>query len=263
MLFNYIYYFPDTDLIFKMADSENNIPNLPSRDQGQDFPRLIRYVAVNIAALATRRPVVRAINVILANAGNIVADVLTDPGRATYWLDQLEFQRANGRFRGGQPGSGPLERGNMPGNTTPTAETSTSATTASTSNTSNFLGDSDTSSFLSYFDFTKILEIFSPVEHSIPLSELINLYFICLLCLFVIVFCMTFIFIYLLVNLIILYNKDYLLGKVKNKYGLWYVKYVLFRSKVDIVIFTIFILISQCFMLYVLHFLIVHPIIIK
>lgn len=119
------------------------------------------------------------------------------------------------------------------------------------------------SNFLPDFDFTRILDLFSPVEHSIPLSTLINLHFRSLLCLFVIVFCMTFLFIYFCVNIFIIYNKDYLLGKVKNKYAIWYVKYVIFRSKVDIVILAIFILYSQCFMLYVLHYLIVHPIIIN
>jgi hypothetical protein len=67
--------------------------------------------------------------------------------------------------------------------------------------------------------------------------------------------------IYLYINLIILFNKDYFLNKVKNKYVLMYVKYVVFKTRIDIIVIGIIILALLCFMSYVLHYLIIHPII--
>jgi hypothetical protein len=66
--------------------------------------------------------------------------------------------------------------------------------------------------------------------------------------------------IYFYINLIILFNKDFFLSKVKNRYALMYIKYVIFKSRVDIDVIGIFILPVLCFILYVLHYLIVHPI---
>ena len=56
----------------------------------------------------------RAIGLTVANAGNILADVATNEERANYWIDQYYFFKANGRFRGGAPGTGPFERGTNP-----------------------------------------------------------------------------------------------------------------------------------------------------
>ena len=80
--------------------------------------------------------------------------------------------------------------------------------------------------------------------------------------LFVIVFTLIIIYLYFCINLFIIYNKDYLLNKVKNKYALMYVKYVLFKSRVDIALSGVFIFSILCFVLYFLHYLIVHPIVV-
>lgn len=77
------------------------------------------------------------------------------------------------------------------------------------------------------------------------------------------IFSLVILIIYLFINIIILFNKDYLLSKVKNRYVLMYVKYVLFKTRVDVVVIGAIILATLCFMLYVLHFLIVHPIILN
>ena len=112
-------------------------------------------------------------------------------------------------------------------------------------------------------DFNLFKEIFSPVEHSIPLDTLINIHFMFIFFLFIIVFCLILLVIFFLINLIILLNKDYFLNKVKNKYALLYIKYVIFKSRVDLFITAIIIIVTLCFILYILHYLIVHPIIIN
>jgi len=81
--------------------------------------------------------------------------------------------------------------------------------------------------------------------------------------LFIMVICLIMITIFLYINLIILFNKDYFLNRVKNKYVLMYVKYVAFKTRIAIFVISFFILVSQCFMAYILHYLIIHPIIIK
>ena len=80
--------------------------------------------------------------------------------------------------------------------------------------------------------------------------------------LFILIISLILLFIYFCINLLILFNKDYFLKNVKNKYVLMYVKYVVFKTRVDIVVIGIFILSVLCFIAYVLHYLIVHPIII-
>ena len=67
--------------------------------------------------------------------------------------------------------------------------------------------------------------------------------------------------IYFYINLLILFNKDYLLNNVKNKYMLMYVKYVVFRTRIDIFILGLISLSVLSYILYILHYLIVHPIV--
>jgi hypothetical protein len=66
---------------------------------------------------------------------------------------------------------------------------------------------------------------------------------------------------YFYLNLFILSNKDYLLNNVKNKYLLMYVKYVLFKTRIDIILIGAFILTGILFVAYILHYLVIHPII--
>lgn len=232
--------------------SENSLPNptdnIPRNKENVDYARLIRYLSGNIAALTVRRPMTRAIGLTIANAGNILADVATNEEKANYWIDQYNHYVRTGRFRGGQGGSGPFERGTNPFEN-------------SCENTENLSNLSSTSNFSGNFYFFK--ELLSPVEHSIPLETLINVHFIMILGLFVMVILLIILTVYFYINLIIIFNKDYFLNKVKNKYVLMYAKYVIFKTRVDIIVIGLILLSVLCFMVYILHYLIVHPIIIK
>lgn len=57
-----------------------------------------------------------------------------------------------------------------------------------------------------------------------------------------------------------MFNKDYFLKKVTNKYVLMYVKYIIFKTKVDIIFIGILTISMLIFMSYILQYLIVHPI---
>ena len=184
-----------------------------------------------------------AIGLTIANAGNILADIASDEERANYWIDQYNLYKANGRLSGGQPGSGPFERGTNP-----------------FENPDN-IGRSDTSNYLPDLSFIK--DLFAPVEHSIPLDTLQNIHNIMILGLFILIFCTVLLLIYFFFNLLILFNKDFLLNRVKNKYAVLYIKYVLFKSRVDILVIGLLIIGTLCFVLYILHYLIVHPIIVN
>lgn len=238
--------------------NSNAIPNdnIPRTRENPDYARLIRYITANVAALANKRPITRAIGIAVANGGNILADVVSSEERANYWIDQYNFYRINGRLRGGQSGSGPFERG-----TNPFDNPNNSGPLEGGSNPFDNINNSDTSNYVSHLDI--INKLFSPVEHSIPLDTLINVHFILMLGLFVIVFCLILLYVFFCVNLIIIFNKDFILNKVKNKYAILYVKYILFKSRLDIVVISIFIISSLCFILYILHYLIIHPILVN
>ena len=90
------------DVVLNMSDNSNsnnsndvrsnnaNIPNdnIPRNRDNPDIPRLIRYLSGNVGALMCQRPMTRAIGLTVANAGNIIADVLTNEEKANYWIDQ-------------------------------------------------------------------------------------------------------------------------------------------------------------------------------
>ena len=227
-----------------MSENINNSSeNIPRNRENPDYARLIRYLSTNIAALVARRPLTRTIGITIANAGNILADVATNEERANYWIDQYKFYMRNGRFRGGLEGTGPFERGTNP-----------------FENPEN-INNSNTSNFSPNLDF--IRDLFSPVKHNIPLETLVNVHFIMILGLFILVITLILLTIYFYLNLFILFNKDYLLNKVTNKYALMYIKYVVFKTRVDIVVIGVISLTVLIFMIYILHYLIVHPILIS
>ena len=240
---SFINYSTDINLILTMTDNStgDNIPRGDSRNN--DIARLIRYISGNVAALSARRAMTSAIGLTIANAGNILADIASDEERANYWIDQYNLYKANGRLSGGQPGSGPFERGTNP-----------------FENPDN-IGRSDTSNYLPDLSFIK--DLFAPVEHSIPLDTLQNIHNIMILGLFILIFCTVLLLIYFFFNLLILFNKDFLLNRVKNKYAVLYIKYVLFKSRVDILVIGLLIIGTLCFVLYILHYLIVHPILVN
>ena len=117
------------------------------------------------------------------------------------------------------------------------------------------------SNFIGNFDFNIIKGIFTPVDHSIPVDTLINVHSVMHICLFILIIFLIVLFFYFYLNLLILFNRDYLLNNIKNKYLLLYIKYVIFRTRIDIFIIGLISLSVLVFISYILHYLIVHPII--
>jgi len=246
---SFTYYTSLSDFKLWLSDN-NNINTNDNITRNRDYPdytRLIRDFCTNIAALIAQRPIFRAIVFTISNAGHIMSDIVSSEEKANYWIDQYNFFMKTDRLIDGQDETGPFERG-----------TNLFYNQGGTENTK---GLGDTSNFTSNFDF--IRELLSPVDHSIPLGTLINIHLVMHLGLFVMVISLIMITIFLYINLIILFNKDYFLNKVKNKYVLMYVKYVAFTTRIDIFFVSFIILSLQCFMAYILHYLIIHPIIIK
>ena len=253
-------------------NSEDGIPRGNGNNR-EDTGRIIRYIATNVAALAIRRPMTRAAGIAIANAGNIIADILSDPERANYWIDNIQHFQRYGRFRGGQEGYGPFERGTSPfdpalleGNKGPDSDTgpgsSSGGNSGSGSITSSFTSDSNNNfNFLDNLDISFIKNFFSPVEHTMSLDTLLNLHFMLIFLLFILIACLIILTLYYYLNLIILFNKDFFLNKVKNKYVLMYVKFIIFRTRIDIAAIGAIILGVLIFTAYILHYLIVHPII--
>lgn len=253
-------------------NSGDNVPRGNGNNR-EDAARLIRYLFANIAALSARRPVTRGVGIAIANAGNIIADVVSDEQRANYWIDNFQHLQKYGRFRGGQEGYGPFERGTSPfdpeviGNnkgpdTEPGSSSGGGPSSGSGSITSSFTSDSNSNfNVFDNIDISFIKNFFSPVEHSMPLDTLINVHFILIFLLFILIVCLIILTLYYYLNLIILFNKDYFLNKVKNKYVLMYVKFIIFRTRIDIALIGAIILGVLIYTAYVLHYLIVHPII--
>lgn len=259
---NLFYLYVDFDHTLSMANENNNNDssksnnnnwnNVPSnRDLNRDPARLIRYLSLNIAALKFRRSASKAIALALVTSANLLVDVISDEEKANFWIYHFNHFMDSGR--GGQPGGSPFERDQI------AAFPFNFPKDRGGAEGSNFLSDSDISGYI----FKLFGDIFKPVEHSIPLDTLVNVHHVLLLCLFIIVLCLILLVFYFFINLLIISNKDYLLNKVKNKYVILYVRYVVFKSKIDIILLGAMIIVSLSFILYVLHYLIVHPIFIN
>lgn len=267
LLYNY-------DFIFSMDDDNQSNPNknsnqnsynkiypnmglndnIPRHHDNPDLSRMVRYISGNVAALMAGSARNRAIGVFASNSFNLIADVISNEEKANYWIDQYNFYNKHGRMRGGKDGSGPFEREFNPFDQNPPGSNNDSS---GGSGISSFLDSSNPS------DNNFIINLLSPVDHSIPLNTLINQHFIIILALFFMVLALLIITLYFYLDLIIIFNKDYLLNNVKNKYILMYVKYVLFRTKVDIMFVSILSLIIIIFFAYCLHYLITHPIVVN
>lgn len=61
---------------------------------------MIRNLSSNVGVLIVRRTITRAIGLVITNAGNILADVRTNEGKANYWLEEWNTYNAKDRFRG-------------------------------------------------------------------------------------------------------------------------------------------------------------------
>ncbi|RTR35480.1 hypothetical protein EKG38_24755 [Shewanella canadensis] len=181
---NLIYYNLGIDYIINMSDNSKNTGDIiPRNRENPDYARLIRYLSTNIAALIVIRPINKTIGLTIANAGNILADIVSNEERANYWIEQYNFYLKYGILRGGQYGIGSFERCINPFN-----------------NQGN-INNSNTSNFMPNFDFIK--DFFSPVEHSIPLETLINVHFIMNLGLFMLVISLLLLTVYFYINLFI------------------------------------------------------------
>jgi hypothetical protein len=265
-------------------NNNNNIPsdNVPRNVYNSpDYARLIRYLSTNVTALAAKRPVTRALGLTIANTGNLIADIVSNEEKANYWIDQFNHWNVFGRLRGGQPGSGPFERGTFENGTHPFDNLNSYPDSNVEGQSSNLLSNSNlnsnvagqpsnlgpnsnnTSNFLEdfNFDFSFIGDFFAPVNHSIPLNTLINVHFMMTFCLFIFMVCALLLVFYFLLNLIILFNKDFFLTKITNKYLLMYIKFVVFKTRIDIFVVAALIIFILVYSAYILHYLIVHPII--
>ena len=171
--------------------SSDNIPN--RNNNNNDYGRLIRYLTINAAIV--RKPVLRAAAITAAATANILLDIVSDEARANYWIDQYAHYQNHGRLRGGRPGAGPFERGFLdlprPGQ-------------ASSNLTSNSISDSNP--ILDY-----IFNLFSPVEHSIPLETLISMHTILSIGLFILVIFLIIVTIYFYLNLLIIISALFIL----------------------------------------------------
>ena len=248
IIYSFINYELDINLICTMADNNTGGNPAGSSTSGgsgsnNDLPRLIRYLTANVAALAAKRPMTRALGLTIANSGIVLADIASDERKANFWLEQANHFRANRTFKVIDGKSVNFENGANPFDDI------------------NNIGNTNGNNFLPDFNFFK--DIFTPVEHSIPLETLQNVHLVMTVGLFIIVLCVVLLLVYFFINLLIIFNKDYLLNRVKNKYALLYIKYVLFRTKIETVTIGVFIIGTLCFVLYILHYLIVHPVIIK
>lgn len=233
---------------YNLYPPTTGMTNIPRQDN--DYTNMVRVIAVNAAAWAAKTPRTRAVNLVLGNTYAALTDILTNPEKANYWIDQWNHYKNTGSLRGGKPGYGPFEREFNPfdpGNNGSSGGSGVSS-----------LIDSSNSSDKNFFQ-----NLLSPVDHSIPLETLINQHFIITLLLFILVLALIFLVIFFYLDLIILFNKDYFLNKVNNKYILMYVKYVVFKYKINLVVIAGINLFTLFFLAYCLHYLITHPIVLN
>ncbi|MBM6387845.1 MAG: hypothetical protein JSY10_28415 [Paenibacillus sp.] len=226
------------------SDRFTNIPN-----QNNNYNSMIRTIAVNAAALAARTPRTRAVSLILGNTYSALTDVITNEEKANFWIDQYNFYQQNGRLRGGSTGEGPFEREFNPFN-----PENKFCDAFGNSNYSSFVDSSGSD------DKNFIQRILSPVEHTIPTETLINQHFIIILALFVLVLALIMLVIFFYLDLMIIFNKDYFLNKVSNKYIKMYAKYVLLKTKFNLIFEALIIVLTLLAIAYFLHYLITHPI---
>ena len=108
--------------------------------------------------------------------------------------------------------------------------------------------------------FEAITSILKPVSAEGYLDDLIGQQTIIHIILFVLVISLLFLFIFYLVNVIILLNKDKILSRFNNKYITFYIKYQLFLAKIATIYAPILILIGLITLCHGLYFLIKYQI---
>jgi hypothetical protein len=218
---------------------------------------LITYLSDNISILLLQRPFTNLMSQTIVNASMVILDLTSFPQIANYWIDEYNHYIRTGSLRVEEPG-GPIPSIYLePNPFARVSETNNPPIPAIEPN-NNFIPIDNINLNLDF-----IRGLLTPVEHSISLETLINVHTFLHLSLLLLVIILIILTIYFYINLIILFNKDYLINKIKNKYLLIYIKFVLFRTRIDIVLLGILTLILIFFMLYILHYLIIHPIIIN
>ena len=107
---SFTYYSSISDFKLWLIDNTNTNENIPRNRDIPDYPRLIRDLSTNIAALSAKRLITRALVLTIANVCNILSDLVSSEERANYLIDQYNFFMITGRLRGEQNGTGLFER---------------------------------------------------------------------------------------------------------------------------------------------------------
>ena len=246
---------------------------------------LITYLSDNISILLLQRPFTNLMSQTIVNASMVILDLTSFPQIANYWIDEYNHYIRTGSLRVEEPG-GPIPSIYLePNPFARVSETNNPPLPAIEFNNNflefnnnliefnnnflefnnNFLEFNNNFLPIDYFNinFDFIRGLLTPVEHSLSLETLINVHTFLHLSLLLLVLILIILTIYLYLNLLILLNKEYLIRKIKNKYLLLYIKFVIFRTGVDILLLGILTLFLISFMFYILHYLIIHPIIIN
>ena len=249
------------------SDTGNNNPinNVSNQNIGRfdysllTIATLITYLSDNISILLLQRPFTNLMSQTIVNASMVILDLTSFPQIANYWIDEYNHYIRTGTLRVEEPG-GPIPSIYLEPNPFARVSETNNPPLPAIEHNNNFI-PIDNFNFNFNFDF--IRGLLTPVEHSLSLETLINVHTFLHLSLLLLVIILIILTIYFYINLLILLNKDYLINKIKNKYLLIYIKFVLFRTRIDILLLGILTLILIFFMLYILHYLIIHPIIIN
>lgn len=243
--------------------NNNPINNVSNENSGRfdysllTISTLVIYLSDNIGILGLRRPFTDVMSETVLNASMVILDLTSSPEMANYWIDEYNHYIRTGSLRVEEPG-GPIPSIYLDPNPFARVSETNNLPLPAIEPNNQFL---PIDSLPLKFDF--IREFLTPVQHSIPLETLINIHTLLHLSLLLIVFSLIILTFYFYINLFILFNRDYLLNKVTNKYVLMYVKFVLFRTRIDILLLGILTLALILFIFYILHYLIIHPIILN
>jgi hypothetical protein len=66
-------------------NNPNPHDNIPRNFNNPDYPRIIRYISSNIAAMAIKRPFIRIGTILLTNGTNLFYDALSNEEKAPRW----------------------------------------------------------------------------------------------------------------------------------------------------------------------------------
>nr|YP_009739377.1 hypothetical protein [Tricholoma terreum]QIC20220.1 hypothetical protein [Tricholoma terreum] len=244
--------------------NNNPIINVPNQNRGifdyslLTISTLIIYLSDNIAILGIRRPFTVLASETIVNASMVILDLTSSAEMANYWIDEYNHYIRTGTLRLVEEPGGPIPSIYLDPNPFARVSETNNLPLPAIEPNNNFIPLD-----LLPLNFDFIRGFLTPVPHSIPLETLINVHTLLHLSLLLIVVILILLILYFYLNLFILLNRDYLLNNISNKYLLLYVKFVLFRTRIDILILGILTLALIFFIFYILHYLIIHPIILN